>query len=95
MVSAPVPNADFIGFIFQGSKTGPAVSTFKGMSTLQRGPTFFVTFSILVRSKSACSAGLLSDIGMVIPLANCWLLGSEVPLLGGQTAPRVQTSNIY
>ena len=38
MVSAPAPSADFIAVIFQGSKTGSAVLSFKQGSTLQRGP---------------------------------------------------------
>ena len=60
--------------------------------TLQRGPIFFDIFSIFVHSKCACSDDLLNEIEIVISPAICWLLGSEAPLSGGQTAPRVQTS---
>ena len=86
MVSAPAPNADFIAVIFQGSKTGSAVSTFKGMSTLQRGPkksTFsdFCSFKIRLLW---CPPQRNRDRD--IP-AICWLLGSEVPPFRGADCP--------
>ena len=63
--------------------------------TLQRGPFFPDIYPIFVHSKFACSDDLLNEIEIVISPAICWLLGSEAPLSGGQTAPRVQTSIIW
>ena len=86
MVSAPAPNADFIGFIFQGSKTGSVVSTFKGMLALQRGPkksTFFYFCSFKIRLLW-CPPQRNRDRD--IP-AICWLLGSEVPPFRGADCP--------
>ena len=92
MVSAPAPNADFIGFIFQGSKTGPAVSTFNRHVGLAEGSHFFRHFSIFVQLKSACSDGLLSEIEIAISPQFVGFSARKSPLSGGQTAPRAQTS---
>ena len=66
MVSAPAPNADFIAVIFQGSKTGSAVSTFNRHVGLAEGSEKIDVFSIFVHLKSACSGALLSEIEIVI-----------------------------
>ena len=54
------------------------------MRTLQRGPTFFGTFSVFGHSKSAWCEGLLVEIRMHISLAIEWLLDSEDPVPGGE-----------
>ena len=87
MVSAPAPNADFIAFIFQGSKTGSAVSTFKGMLALQRGPKKIDFFSIFVQLKSACSDqtdGLLSEIEIVMSPQFVGFSARKSPFQGGR-----------
>ena len=84
MVSAPAPNADFIAVIFQGSKTGSAISTFKGMSTLQRGPKKIDFFPIFVHLKSACSGALLSEIEIVISPQFVGFSARKSPFQGGR-----------
>ena len=93
MVSAPASNADFIGFIFQGSKTGSVVSAFNRHVGLAEGSEKFDVFSIFVHLKTACSGALLSEIEIVISPQFVGFSARKSSLSGGQTAPRVQTSN--
>ena len=86
------------GLFFRGPKPDPPFRQRTHGRALQRGPKIFDVFSIFVQLKCACSDGLFCEIEIGMSpqfLRNRdRLLDSQVPLSGGQTAPRVQTSLI-
>ena len=84
MVSAPASNADFIGFIFQGSKTGSAALAFNRHVGLAEGSEKINDFSISVHLKSACSGALLSEIEIVISPQFVDFSARKSPFQGGR-----------
>ncbi len=84
MVSAPASNADFIAVIFQGSKTGSAVSKLNRKMSVQRDPRKINVFSIFVHLKSACSGALLSEIEIVISPQFVGFSARKSPFQGGR-----------
>ena len=78
----------------KGPKPDPRIWALTSVRTLQRGPTFWGTFSVFFQLKSACSDGLLSKNGMHISLASEWLLESEDPCSRGANCPAVSMSAV-